>query len=160
MLRRFGFSPNRLPSPLDDSSNTMSMIRETIYRAFIQTTWVSPLQPLTPKLDHYAKHYFQIDIRLIIPPGYINLHLPLGLRISLRKFQVCSHQLRIETDHYIARDLRVFHLCSLETDVILCFSRSFSWALHSQQFFIMMRDASPLGGIHGDLKLFYVIRGN
>lgn len=87
MLTRFGFSLDKLPSlPIDlsrTSEDSLTMIQDVIYRAFIHATWVFSLSR-TPKLDHYAQHYLQVKDDMISPPGYINLHLPLKLRMSLR----------------------------------------------------------------------------
>lgn len=59
------------------------------------------LQPLSCKLAHYSQQYLQFDEVPIIPPSFTSLHLPLGLRMFLGQFQVCSHQLRIEMNHHL-----------------------------------------------------------
>lgn len=70
-LQCFGFSRDRLPTPLGRPSrspkDSLTLIQDTIYRAFIQAVWVSPPQPLTPKLAHYHQHFLCIVSGMILP---------------------------------------------------------------------------------------------
>lgn len=60
-LQLFGFCHDWLPIPQGDTHrdpvDTLSLIEDTIYRAYIQHTWITSQQPLTPKMLHYSHHF-------------------------------------------------------------------------------------------------------
>jgi len=50
------------------------IIREDIYRQYIQVTWVDPPHKLKPKMAFYAKHFMEMRDELIIRPAYTLHH--------------------------------------------------------------------------------------
>lgn len=129
---------------------TLALIGNELYRAYIQCTWVIPQSPLTPKLLHYSHHFLRIDRGLIRPPSYVSLHLPIVLWMFLGQFRVCSHQLRIESDHHLACELQVCWLCLLEpeTEDYFIFQCSVYYEIQGQYHYLF-RDA------HSSISTFF-----
>ena len=90
------------------------IIRDDIYRQFIQTTWVNPQGGLRPKMAFYAEHFLELQDGLIVRPQYTFCHWMHTLRIPLGQFRVGSHRLRVETDHQIDRSDRICQLCQIQ----------------------------------------------
>ena len=44
------------------------IIREDIYKQFVQITWVNPLGGLRPKMAFYVEHFLEIRDELIVRP--------------------------------------------------------------------------------------------
>jgi hypothetical protein len=77
------------------------IIRDDIYRWFIQIIWVNPLRGLHPKMAFYVEHFLELRDGLITRPQYTFRHWVHALCIPLGQFKVGSHRLRVETDHQI-----------------------------------------------------------
>jgi hypothetical protein len=90
------------------------IIRDDIYRQFIQITWVNPPGGLRPKMAFYAEHFLGLRDGFIVRPHYTLCHWAHALRIPLGQFRVGSHRLRVETDHQIDRPDRICQLCQLQ----------------------------------------------
>jgi hypothetical protein len=90
------------------------IIRDDIYRQFIQITWVNPPGGLRPKMAFYAEHFLELRDGFIVRPQYTFRHWVHALRIPLGQFRVGSHRLRVETDHQIDRPDRICQLCQLQ----------------------------------------------
>ena len=50
------------------------IIRDNIYKLFIQITWVNPQGGLRPKMAFYAKHFLELRNELIVQPKYTLCH--------------------------------------------------------------------------------------
>ena len=58
----------RDPNLRVDQKEINNCIREDIYRAYIQHTWISPPRPLSQKLYHYASIFLQVcDGDILLP---------------------------------------------------------------------------------------------
>jgi hypothetical protein len=90
------------------------IIRDDIYRQFIQITWVNPQGGLRPKMAFYVEHFLELRDGLIVRPQYTLRHWVHALCIPLGQFRVGSHRLRVETDHQIDRSDRICQLCHLQ----------------------------------------------
>ena len=89
------------------------IIKEDIYKQFIQTTWISPPRGLCTKMAFYVEHFLEIRDMLIVRPKYRLRNWMHALLIPLGQFRVGSHRLRVESDHQINRADRVCQLCHL-----------------------------------------------
>jgi hypothetical protein len=79
------------------------IIRDDIYRQFIQITWVNPPGGLHPKMAFYAEHFLELRDGFIVQPHYTLRHWAHALSIPLGQFILSSHRLRVETNHQIDR---------------------------------------------------------
>jgi hypothetical protein len=91
-----------------------TIIRDDIYRQFIQITWVNPPGGLRPKMTFYIEHFLKLRDGLIIRSPYTFHHWAHALRISPGQLRVESHRLRVETNHQIDRPDRIYQLCQLQ----------------------------------------------
>lgn len=48
------------------------IIRDGIYKQFVQTTWTNPRRGLHSKMAFYVKHFMEARDELIIQPSYIS----------------------------------------------------------------------------------------
>ena len=46
------------------------IIKEDIYRQYIQTTWINPPGELHPKKAFYAQHCLESRVGLVVQPQY------------------------------------------------------------------------------------------
>jgi len=79
------------------------IIRDNIYRQYIQVTWIAPPGGLSPKLAFYAEHFMALRDDLIVRPSYTHRHWMRALKIPLGQFWVGSHWLRVEAEYHIPR---------------------------------------------------------
>ena len=83
------------------------IIREDVYKQFVQVTWVNPPGGLRPKMAFYVEHFLEIIDGLIFQPQYTFRHWMHALRIPLGQLRVGSHRLQGEMDHQIDRLNRI-----------------------------------------------------
>jgi hypothetical protein len=103
LLKSVGIQMDRLPPfwySLDAPGHLLptkqvlnKIIRDDIYRQFIQITWVNPPGGLRPKMAPYAKHFLELRDGLIARPQYTFCHWVHVLRVPLTQFKVGSHRL-------------------------------------------------------------------
>lgn len=75
------------------------IIRDDIYKQFIQITWDNPHDKLFPKMAFYVEHFLEMRDELINRPQYTLHHWLHAPYIPLEQFIMDSHRLRVETDH-------------------------------------------------------------
>jgi hypothetical protein len=124
------------------------IIRDDIYRQFIQITWVNPPGGLRPKMAFYAEHFLELRDGFIVRPHYTLCHWAHALWIPLGQFRVGSHRLRVETDHQIDRPDRICQLCQLqevETEEHFIFRCPIYYEIRGQ-FHCLFRGAQTLTG--------------
>jgi hypothetical protein len=83
------------------------IIKDDIYRQFVQIAWVSPWAGLCPKMAFYIEQFLELRDGLIIRPQYTLRHWMHALLIPFGQFKVGSHKLRVETDHQIDRSDKI-----------------------------------------------------
>jgi hypothetical protein len=89
------------------------IIRDDIYRQFIQITCFIHPGGLPPKMAFYAKHFLELEDGFIVRPQYTLWHWEHALRIPVGQFRVGSHRLRVESNHQIDRPDKICRLCPL-----------------------------------------------
>lgn len=112
-LPPFQYSLNALGHLLPNQQKLNKIIKEDIYRRYVQTTWTDPPNGLRPKMAFYTEHRLEIRDGLIIRPQYMFQHWMHALRIPLGQLRVGSHRLWVETNHHINRADRICQLCHL-----------------------------------------------
>jgi hypothetical protein len=111
LLQLVGISMDHLP-PFRYSLNSSNrilltkkelnkIIREDIFKQFIQVTLVDPPRGLNPKMAFYAEYFMKLRYILIVWPSYTLRHWVHALRIPLGQFRVGSHRLWIEIGHHM-----------------------------------------------------------
>ena len=90
------------------------IIREDIYRQFIQVTSVNAPRGLHPKMAFYTENFLQLIDGFIIRPKYMFHHQMHALHIPLGQFRVGSHRVRVQMDHQIDRPYRICQVCHLQ----------------------------------------------
>jgi hypothetical protein len=102
-LPPFRYSLDTLGHLLMTRQMLNKIIRDDIYRQFIQLTWVNPLGGLCPKMAFYTKHFLELSDGFIVRPHYTLRHWVHALRILLgqcnrprtitppKKITVCSY---------------------------------------------------------------------
>jgi hypothetical protein len=124
------------------------IIRDDIYRQFVQITWVNPQGGLRPKMAFYAEHFLELRDELIVRPQYTLRHWMHALRIPFGQFRVGSHRLRVETDHQIDRSDRIYQVCHLqevETEVHFIFRCPLYYEIRGR-FHCLFRESQTLTG--------------
>lgn len=107
-------------SPFTYQTRANKIIREDIYRSFVQVPWVNPPRGLRPMMAFYAKHFLELRDGVIVRLQYTFHHQMYALRIPLGQFRIGSHRLRVETNHQVDRLdklCQVCHLQEVETEV-------------------------------------------
>ena len=66
-------------------------VRFKIYRQYISTTWIIPLDGLCPQMAFYSQHFLVIHDGIIDFPSYLIQCWSHDLRITLGSFRVGSH---------------------------------------------------------------------
>jgi hypothetical protein len=90
------------------------IIRDDIYRQFVQIIWANPQGGLRPKMAFYAEHFLELRDGLTVQPQYTLRHWMHALCIQLGQFRVGSHRLQAETQHQIDRSDRICQVCHLQ----------------------------------------------
>ena len=90
------------------------IIKDDIYKKFIQTNWVTPQGGLRPKMAFYVGNFLEPRDRFIVQPHDTLCHWIHALRIPLDQFRVGSHRLHVDIDHQIDRSNKTCHLGDLQ----------------------------------------------
>jgi hypothetical protein len=112
-LPPFRYSLDALGHLLPTRQKLKRIIRDGIYKQFIQITWVTVHGGLRSKMAFCAAYFLELRDRFIVRPQYTLRHWIHALRIPLDQFRVGSHGLFIETDHQIDRSDKICQLCHL-----------------------------------------------
>jgi hypothetical protein len=85
-LPPFKYSLNAPGQLLLTKQELNKIIKEDIFRQYIQVTWVDPLRGLNPKMAFYAKHFMELRDGLIVQPPYTLRHRCMLSRFYLGNF--------------------------------------------------------------------------
>lgn len=95
------------------------VLRQDLWQLYTRETWITPTQPLPPKMLYYRDRFMTIlPDGFIQRPGYMDTYMPHSWRVAIGQLRVSSHRLEIETGRaaFIPRAERICRICREEVE--------------------------------------------
>ena len=130
-LPPFQYDPDSPYTRLSHSERNR-VLRQDLWQLYTRETWITPSQPLPPKMLYYRDQFMSTSgDGFIQRPRYMDVHMSHSARVAIGQLRVSSHQLEIEAGRaaHIPRAERICRLCSEEIESeehFVCRCRAYS----------------------------------
>lgn len=117
-LPPFQYDPDSPYTHLSHSERNR-VLRQDLWQLYIRGTWITPTQPLPPKMLYYRDEFMTLLADGFIQrPRYMDTYMPHSLRVAIGQLRVSSHRLEIETGRAAAvpRAERTCRVCREEVE--------------------------------------------
>ncbi|MCO5582026.1 hypothetical protein L7F22_035916 [Adiantum nelumboides] len=117
-LPPFQYDPDSLIIHLSHRERNR-VLRQDLWQLYIRETWITPRQPLPPKMLYYRDHFMTIlEDGFIQRPRYMDTYMSHSAGVAIGQLRISSHRLEMEIGRaaHIPREQQICRVCAKEVE--------------------------------------------